>query len=36
MVRGFVNGPGDRGFNPRSGHTKDKKIVHCKVRIKGK
>ena len=23
--RVFTNGPGDRGFNPRSSHTKDSK-----------
>ena len=43
--RVLVNGPGDPGFDPRSSHTEDLKMVldtsllnthHYKVRIKGK
>ena len=41
----FDSGPGDKGFNPRSSHTKDLKMVldvvllntqYYKVRTKGK
>ena len=44
-INEFASGPGDRGFSPRSSHTKDSKMVldaallntqHYKVRIKGK
>ena len=43
--RGFVNGPGDQEFNPRSSHYKYSRVVidasflntqHYKVHIKGK
>ena len=43
--RVFASGPGDRGFNPRSSHTKDLKMIpdtsllntqHYKIPIKGK
>ena len=45
MVSMFANGLGDHGFNPRSSHTKNSKMVldafllntqHNKVWIKGK